>query len=107
LAGKLQAKENASWEELLGLLQNVNLDQKVRDGITWALDSSKSFTTKPLNRFITHRGACIPASDDVWKSKLPLKINVFMWRLQHNKLQVAASLKRERFERGCSLLPVW
>ena len=71
----------------------MNLDQEIGDDITWALDSSKAFTTKSLYRFITHTGVFIPASEDVWKSKLPLKIKVFMWQLQHNKLQVATSLK--------------
>ena len=89
----LSLEENASWVELLSILQNVNLDQEVRDDVTWALDNSKIFTTKSLYRFITHMGVCIPASEDVWKSKLPLKIKVFMWQLQHNKLQVATSLK--------------
>ena len=98
----LSLEENVSWVELLSILQNVNLDQEVRDDVTWALDNSKIFTTKSLYRFITHRGVCIPASEDVWKSKLPLKIKVFMWQLQHNKLQVATSL-----ERGYCLLLVW
>jgi len=89
----LSLEENVSWVELLSILKNVNLDQEVRDDVTWALDNPKIFTTKSLYRFITHRGVCIPASEDVWKSKLPLKIKVFMWQLQHNKLQVAASLK--------------
>jgi hypothetical protein len=83
--------------ELLSIQQNVDLDQEVRDDVTSALDNSKIFTAKSLYRFITHRGVCIPASEDVWKSKLPLKIKVFMWQLQHNKLQVATSLKN----RGC------
>ena len=82
----LSLEENSSWEELLSVLQNMNLVQGVRDDITWALDSSKAFTTKSLYRFITHRGMCIPASEDVWRSKLPLKIKVFMWQFQHNKL---------------------
>lgn len=88
------SREYTNWEELLGLLQNIDLDQEVRDDFTWALDSSKAFTTKSLYRFITHRGVCISASQDVWKTKLPLKIKIFLWQLQHNKLQMAASLKK-------------
>jgi len=100
----LTPRENVNWKELLSLLQNVVLVQDLRDDVTWALDGSKSFTTKSLYRFLTQRGVCIPASEDVWKSKLPLKIKIFMWQLKHNKLQVAASLKKKRLERGCSLL---
>ena len=40
------------------------------------------------------------ASEDVWKSKLPLKIKIFMWQLKYNKLQVATSLKKRGWEGG-------
>ena len=70
--------ENVKWNEILNLLQNVALAQDSRDDVPWALDGSKSFTTKSLYRFLTHRGVCIPASEDVWKTKLPLKIKIFM-----------------------------
>ena len=75
-------------------LENVALDQNSRDEVYWALDSSKSFTTKSLYRFVTNRGVSIPEAENVWKAKLPLKIKIFLWQLKHNKLQVATSLKR-------------
>ena len=90
----LSSREGESWEELLDLLPSTDLDQEARDDVIWSLDCSKSFTTKSLYRFRTHRGVCISASQDVWRTKLPLKIKIFFWQLQHNKLQVAASLKK-------------
>jgi len=90
----LSSREGESWEELLDLLQSTDLDQEARDDIIWDLDCSKSFTTKSLYRFITPRGVCISASQDVWRTKLPLNITIFFWQLQHNKLQVVASLKK-------------
>jgi hypothetical protein len=86
--------EEASWAELLGLLQDKQLEEGDRDTVTWALDNSKTFTTKSLYRFVTHRGVCIPKAENVWKSKLPLKIKVFLWQMKHDKLQVATSLKK-------------
>ena len=74
-------------------LENVALDQNSRDEVYWALDSSKSFTTKSLYRFVTNRGVSIPEAENVWKAKLPLKIKIFLWQLKA-KLQVATSLKR-------------
>ena len=70
----LSSREGENWEELLDLLQSTDLDQEARDDVIWALDCSKSFTTKSLYRFITHRGVCISASQDVCRTKLPLKI---------------------------------
>ena len=37
---------------------------------------------------------CVKNSDSLWKTKLPLKIKVFLWQLSHNKLQKAVALKR-------------
>jgi hypothetical protein len=32
-------------------------------------------------------------ADNFWKTKLPLKIKVFLWQLSNNKLQAVAILK--------------
>ena len=90
----LSQREHERWGELMTSLENVALDQNSRDEVYWALDSSKSFTTKSLYRFVTNRGVSIPEAENVWKAKLPLKIKIFLWQLKHNKLQVATSLKR-------------
>jgi hypothetical protein len=57
-------------------------------------DKSKNFTTKSLYRFLTHRGVVIANSKSIRKTKLPLKIKVFVWQLSNNKLQAAVSLKK-------------
>jgi hypothetical protein len=62
---KFTPHELASWEELLGLLQSIILDQELRDDFAWALDNSKAFTTKSLYRFVIHRGVCISTYQDV------------------------------------------
>ena len=88
------AREADSWNILLDMLQNENLDENERDEMLWALDSSKNYSTKSLYRFLTHRGVRLPDSDNVWRTKLPLKIKIFLWQLKHDKLQVAMSLKK-------------
>jgi hypothetical protein len=72
----------------------IQIEEDSRDEVMWALDKSKTFTTKSQYRFVTHRGVCFLKSDDIWHSKLPLKIKIFLWQLKHNKLQSAVSLKR-------------
>jgi hypothetical protein len=49
---------------------------------------------------MTNRGVSIPESEDVWKSKLPLKIKIFMWQLKNNKLEVATLLKKRGWKGG-------
>ena len=61
----LSPSEHGSWEGLAACLENVVLDPDSRDEVTWALDSTKSFTIKSLYRFMTNRGVSIPESEDV------------------------------------------
>jgi hypothetical protein len=40
----------------------------------------------------------IAEKESIWKTKLPLKIKIFVWQLTSNKLQAAAVLKKKRVE---------
>jgi hypothetical protein len=61
------------------------------------MDKSKSFTTKSLYRFISHGGVCVADSRSIWRTKLPLKIKVFLWQLSFDKLQAATALKKREW----------
>jgi hypothetical protein len=37
-------------------------------------------------------------ANSVWKTKIPLKIQIFIWQLSANKLQAAAVLKKRRWK---------
>lgn len=51
------------------------------------------FTTKSLYRFITNIGVNNRvAGISIWKSKIPLKSEFFLWQMFNNKLHVAQSL---------------
>jgi hypothetical protein len=54
----LTESEARELDHLLSLLQHVLLDLPTHDDAEWSLDRSRSFTTKSLYRFITHRGVC-------------------------------------------------
>jgi hypothetical protein len=62
--------------------------------LEWGLGKSKIFTTKSLYRFITNRGVVIAEKESIWKTKLPLKIKIFLWQLANNKLQASTVLKK-------------
>ena len=34
----------------------------------------------------------------IWKSKIPLKVKVFLWQMYHDKLQAAVTLKRRGWQ---------
>jgi hypothetical protein len=76
------------------MLKDMSLGDSAQDELEWALDKSKNFTTKSLYRFLNHRGVIIANSKNMWKTKLPLKVKIFVWQLSNNKLQEAVSLKK-------------
>jgi len=58
------------------------------------LDKSKSFTTKPLYRFISDGGVIDRQAKTIQKCNLlKMKIKVFIWLTCHNKLQSAITLR--------------
>jgi hypothetical protein len=83
----LTVNETEQRNALFAILQEVTLDPTGRDEVTWAFEKSKKFTTKSLYRFITHRGVRLDNSKNIWKTKLPLKIKVFLWQVANNRLQ--------------------
>ena len=85
------------WSELENILQGVSLVPDQSDSVKWVLESKGNFTTKSLYRFITNRGVISRVAGYIWKCKIPLKINFFLWQVFNNKLQVAKSLSQN----GC------
>lgn len=75
-------------------LQHITLEEGIVDKVVWALDKSKSFTTKSLYRFLSNRGMPSRVAGIIWKCKIPLKIKFFLWQAFNNKLPVGKSLLR-------------
>ena len=63
---------------------------------------NKTFTTKSLYSCLTNRGVLIKNSDNVWRVKLPLKIKVFLWQIDNNKLPTAHALKQRGWKGSSS-----
>jgi hypothetical protein len=43
---------------------------------------------------------------NIWESKAPLKIKIFLWQLYNRKLQTATALKKEKLERKYQMFVV-
>lgn len=85
----LTIQELEDWDNLI---QDLHLED-TQDEVTWGLERSGVFTTKSLYGFITLGGVESHLDKHLWKSKLPMKIKVFVWQIYHGKLQAAAVLK--------------
>ena len=66
------------------------------DQVIWALEKHGSFRTKSLYKQICCGGVINRRMQEVWESKLPLKVKIFLWQMYHDKLQSAVQLKRRK-----------
>lgn len=84
--------ELEEWSMFLTNTQGVRLNDE-EDNVIWALDESKSFSTRSLYRFLSFQGAISPWLSTIWKVKVPLKIKIFLWQMRHGKLPGGVCLK--------------
>jgi hypothetical protein len=91
----LTVQEYNSWLGLLDELNDITLTDNKADKVMWALDKKLAYTTKSLYRFLTDRGVTSRVAGYIWRSKIPLKIKVFLWQMFNNKLQTAQCLVRK------------
>ena len=88
----LTTSEKDCLDRLLAWLRLSPLEVG-QDNIVWALENSKSFSTKSLYSFMTNRGVIMKESNSCWKARIPLKIKIFLWQLSNDRLQMAMALK--------------
>jgi len=68
-----------NWRRILASLQHLNLMQE-RDVFIWGLKSLGIFTVKSMYDALINNGERV--SQDIWQTKLPMKIKIFMWYLK-------------------------
>jgi hypothetical protein len=95
---RLQGTWFEEWVGLQQILEGVHFDCTKEDSVKWVVDKSNHFTTKSLYYIITHGGVRDRLCGLIWKSKIPLKVKVFLWQMYHDKLQAAVTLKRRGWQ---------
>jgi hypothetical protein len=70
------------WNEILRRFNDLHLNEE-DDDISWNFTKNKIFSTKSVYEFLETNlaGANHQA---IWKAKLPLKIQIFMWQMFNN-----------------------
>jgi hypothetical protein len=71
----LTGRNLENWQRIVASLQQVNLMQE-RDVFVWNLKASGTFTVKSLYAALINNGERV--SQDIWQTKLPMKIKIFM-----------------------------
>ena len=95
-----------SWHNLLSRLDSINIRQG-RDVFRWNLTTSRSFTVDSMYRALMHSEVPVSNNKKIWKSKIPLKVKIFMWYLQRGVVLTKVNLVRRNWHRRkkCSFCP--
>ncbi|KAL4569633.1 hypothetical protein LXL04_025275 [Taraxacum kok-saghyz] len=98
-----------SWQlqwtrELGGLLEEVELND-ISDGWLWELDGSTDFSVAVVRRHLD--GFRLPGChvQAIWNMYMPIKINVFVWRVELNRLPTRCNLVTKGIDVGTVLCP--
>ena len=84
----LTEMEMQEWDSLEELVTQTQLRQG-RDEMVWMLERKGKYTTRSLYRAMTNGGVRDPMLEAIWKCKIPLKIQIFLWMALHDRLQSA------------------
>jgi hypothetical protein len=92
--------EAVEWENLWREIQDLpsSLDEDV---VGWRLETSGQYSTNSMYRSLAG-GLAITNFKDVWKTRVPPKIRVFLWQLIRGKLPCSEQVaKRQGPPNGC------
>ena len=78
------------------LLANMNFKESGEDSWSWTMDSQDVFTVNKLSNLLQKRMAPpeIREVANFWSSLIPLKVNLFIWRLLLNAIPTKINLQQ-------------
>ncbi|XP_039064927.1 uncharacterized protein LOC120210230 [Hibiscus syriacus] len=101
----VQLRRNLSdWElsqftDLLAIIHNITLSSELSDGLVWRGNGEGIYSVKS-----SVKSCCLVSTSDpfwmnnIWMGLVPPRVEVFLWKVVHNKLPV----KQELLRRGVS-----
>ncbi|XP_071681481.1 uncharacterized protein [Lolium perenne] len=72
------------WDNLCREIQALPVEEQ-NDWVSWSLENSGVFLTMSVYHGMMH-GAAITHFKEVWRTRVPPKIKIFMWQLIRGKL---------------------
>ncbi|GKB71672.1 putative RNA-directed DNA polymerase, eukaryota, reverse transcriptase zinc-binding domain protein [Tanacetum coccineum] len=88
----------------IGSIYGLNIDQY--DTWIWSLDGADGFSVASVRQLVDSHILVVDQFATRWNRCVPIKINVFMWRLLLNKLPSRVNLDRRGIDVGSILCPI-
>ena len=86
-----------SWNHIVSSLHDVKL-QAGRDVFVWTLHSSGQFSVRSFYAALISNG--VRVSQEIWKTKIPTKIRIFLWYLKKGVILTKDNLYRRNWKGG-------
>ncbi|GJZ83465.1 RNA-directed DNA polymerase, eukaryota, reverse transcriptase zinc-binding domain protein [Tanacetum coccineum] len=97
--------EMVQFSDLQVRVENIVLSDQ-GDTWHWALDSS-GFSVASVRAFIDSKTLDMSPISTRWIRSIPIKVNIFIWRLMLNKLPYRVNLDRRGIDVGSILCPIF
>lgn len=81
---------------MLELLSEVSLGTE-RDEIYWGSESSGRYASRSLYRMVTFKGVREQQVEEIWKMRIPLKVQIFIWMAVHDQIQCGVQLRKQNW----------
>jgi hypothetical protein len=83
------------FEYLLNIVRQATLSQE-RDRLCWKWKKNGNFTVKSMYNHLC-RNAMDRSFRHIWKSKIPLKIQIWLWLIWHNAIVIKDNLFKRKW----------
>nr|GEX33404.1 RNA-directed DNA polymerase, eukaryota, reverse transcriptase zinc-binding domain protein [Tanacetum cinerariifolium] len=97
--------ESAQFNSLKDTIGNIILTYQ-HDSWRWSLDVSKGFSVACVRQLVDSHILVMGNEATRWNRSLPIKVNVFLWKLKLNKLSSRVNLDRIGIEISSLLCPL-
>ncbi|GKA92822.1 RNA-directed DNA polymerase, eukaryota, reverse transcriptase zinc-binding domain protein [Tanacetum coccineum] len=97
--------ESSQLVDLLSAISAINLSDQP-DSWVWSLNPAVGFTVASVRKLIDVNILVGSDSPTRWNRSVPIKVNVFLWRLALNKLPTRVNLDRKGIDVDSTLCPI-
>ncbi|GJZ06340.1 RNA-directed DNA polymerase, eukaryota [Tanacetum coccineum] len=97
--------EQSQLNALSELLEKVNLVPQA-DRHIWSLDSSEVYTVASMRKLLDDHRSSLVSSTTRWVKYVPIKVNVFAWKVKMNALPTRFNISRRGIDIESILCPL-
>ncbi|GJV69144.1 RNA-directed DNA polymerase, eukaryota, reverse transcriptase zinc-binding domain protein [Tanacetum coccineum] len=97
--------ESSQFDSLLAAIGDVDLSDQ-RDSWKWSLHASVGFSVASVRLLVDEHTLEADNVATRWNKCIPIKVNIFLWRLGLNKLPSKINLQRKGIDVGSVLCPI-